>query len=74
MYQEACSHFKAFCVDKDVLEGHDEVTALLLSLGVDLADVPKSLTLTDLFQILIREVDQADPVDGICTELADEFD
>ena len=49
LYQEACSHFEAFCVDKEVLEGVDDVTALLLSLGVDLPEVPKSLTLPDLF-------------------------
>ena len=45
LYQEACSHFKAFCVEKEVIEGFEEITALLLSLGVEMTDVPKSLTL-----------------------------
>ena len=48
----------------------------MLSLGVDLAadKIPETLKILDLFQILKGQVDQADPLDGICTELADLYD
>lgn len=52
----------------------DAVSALLLSLGVDLEQTLETLTLADLHEILRVQVEEADPLDGICTELADMFD
>lgn len=45
LYEEACRHFKAFCDEKEVVTGFEEISALLLSLGVDTEDIPETLTL-----------------------------
>ena len=52
----------------------DSIEALLLCLGVELVDPPKTLTRELLLTILCQEVANANPIDGICLELAETFD
>ena len=79
LYKEAVTNFSLFVEaddqgSKTELTDAESIAALLLSLGVELDPPPQTLTLDSLCAILKEQVDNADPLDGICTELADKFD
>ena len=76
LFKDAHTNFKLY-IDADEVEELEHpisIEGLLLSLGVELSEPPKKLSLELFLTILKQSVEDADPLDGICVELADKFD
>ena len=76
LFDDATTNFNLYAQadEVDVLEHPDSIAGLLLSLGVEPLQKIEKLSLQDLLEILKKQVEDADPLDGICLELADKFD
>lgn len=77
LFDQCTTNFDLFhqnYAENEVISDRDVIEALLLSLGVDLDPLPSSLSKEGLLQLMKQQVDEASPLDGICTELADKYD
>ena len=76
LFDDALTNFNLYAQadEVDVLEHPDSIAGLLLSLGVESELKIERLSLFNLMEILKKQVEDADPLDGICLELADKFD
>lgn len=62
--------FEAFSKGSPSITDKDAKWALLLSLGID-QQFEGELTFERLLEVLAKAVDEADPVEGLCVDIAD---